>query len=63
MDSTSKTTRFILFFILATVAYLTILSQPDDNASSWLSDFFISKAIGFSAIYGMYRLHRKTTAE
>lgn len=57
MNESTKTNRTILFLILFVIAYIGILSLPDDNSKSWFTEFLVSKAIGFSAIYGMYKLH------
>ena len=48
-----------ILWILSSIALLGILSEPADDSSTWLSDLFLGKSIGFIAALATYRLYRK----
>ena len=50
--------RYYLMLIIGFVVIFGVFSIPDENLviGKWFGQFVLSKAIGFSAGYGLYRL-------
>lgn len=55
MKNVILTIRIAAIFALSFVAVIAILGNPDDNMKlgEWMVTFFVSKAIGASAIIGI----------
>ena len=48
--------RYYVLLLLGFVAMIGIFGVPADDNPAWFSDMILSKVIGFSAGYAMYRL-------
>lgn len=50
--------RYYLMLIIGFVVIFGVFSIPDENLviEKWFGEFVLSKAIGFGAGYGLYRL-------
>lgn len=48
--------RYYVLLLLAFVTTFGVFGEPSDEVTSWFGVFIISKSIGFSAGYVIYRL-------
>lgn len=56
---TKSILRISVLIVLSTVAALCIFSEPLEDSTTWFSDFFFTKSLGFGAAYAVGKLYKR----
>lgn len=57
MKKTISIIRIAVLMALGLMAFVSILSEPVDNSTTWMLDFILWKVTGFLICYFIYRLY------